>query len=124
MRLSANHGEHAYGPMYEMNNPIRELTVIRSKTYPSEPKTRGYHSCFSNPPVYTDLMPPSTQLIDISDGPSLTIGPSFSCAACMVRLFCIRNRFHSIQNGEMETLQCAWGIFANGEMNEGYTIAL
>ena len=32
----------------------------------------------------------------------------------------MRNLFHNIQAGEMGTLQCALGIFANGERKAGY----
>lgn len=92
---------------------------VSGNTNPNDAKTRGYQSCFSNPPAYTDLIPSSTQLIEISDGPNLTIGPSFSCAAWIVRLFRLVNRLQSIHTGEKEALQCTLGIFDSGERNAG-----
>lgn len=93
---------------------------LRLSTHPYDPKTLGYQSCFSKPPPYTVLIPPSTQLIEISDGPSLTIGPSLSWAAWIVRLFWPLNRFQMIQSGDMGAVGCAFGIFDRGEKKTGY----
>lgn len=51
---------------------------VECLTHPNDPNTRGYHSCFSNPPVYMVLIPPLMQLIEISDGASRMMGPSLS----------------------------------------------
>jgi hypothetical protein len=62
--------------------------------------------------------------MEISDGPSLTIGPSFSWTAWMVLLFRLVNRLHSIHAGEMGALQWALGILDSGDRKAGYMITL
>ncbi len=62
--------------------------------------------------------------MDISLGPNLTIGPSFSCAACIVRLFVAMKRRHVIHAEEMGAVKCALGIRAKGDKNAGYRIYL
>lgn len=65
-------------------------------------------------------MPPSTQFMEISDGPSLTMGPSCSWAAWMVLLFWPRYRLQIIQAGDIGAVQCALGSFDNGDRKTGY----
>lgn len=64
------------------------------------------------------------QLIEISAGASLTIGPSLAWAAWMVRLFWLLKRFHRIQAGVIGADQCAFGILDNGERKMGYMMPL
>jgi hypothetical protein len=62
--------------------------------------------------------------MDISLGPNLTIGPSFSCAACIVRLFVAMKRRQVIHAEEMGAVKCALGIRAKGDKNAGYRMYL
>lgn len=62
--------------------------------------------------------------MDISLGPNLTIGPSFSCAACIVRLLAAMKRRQVIHADEIGAVKCALGIRANGDRKAGYRMYL